>query len=220
MSEQSNILWDLPTRLFHWSLVAGITTCWVTGSLLSNAMPIHVLAGYFTLSLLLFRLLWGFGGSETSRFSHFLRGPLEVMQYAKTLLVRDTRQHAGHNPVGGWSVLLLLASSVAVAVTGLFANDEVDTRGPLADRVGDDLSDRFTDWHHQSFDILAILIGLHLFAILFYRFYKKADLVTPMITGKLENCQDCNTRQASVMRAALFYGVCVAAIVGMVQSAH
>ena len=221
MPDQPDLLWDLPTRLFHWGLVAGIATCWITGSLLDNAMQIHLLAGYFTLSLLLFRLLWGIAGSQTSRFNHFVHGPAAVATYARTLLHRNSvGQQAGHNPIGGWSVILLLAASLTVAITGLFSNDEVDTHGPLAARVGDDMSERLTDWHQQSFDILAVFIGLHLLAILFYRLYKKTDLVKPMITGKLANCEDCNAKPASLLLAGILYAVCLATVVAIVWSGN
>ncbi len=183
-SSNTTIIWDLPTRLFHWGLVAGITTCWISASWLDNAMTLHIWAGYFTLSLLLFRMMWGFVGSETARFSHFLRMPKHVISYASTLTLRQPSKHPGHNPLGGWSVIILLAASLFMAITGLFANDQVSTWGPLAHRVTDDLSDRITDWHRTGFDILTAVIGLHLTAIAFYRFYKQDNLILPMITGK------------------------------------
>jgi cytochrome b len=117
------LVWDLPTRLFHWTLVAAVAGCWWTGE--RGPMETHALLGYVVLALLLFRLAWGLVGSETARFSSFLRGPGAALTHARHFLRRGPLEaEAGHNPIGGYSVLLLLLLLIVQAVSGLFLYDE------------------------------------------------------------------------------------------------
>jgi cytochrome b len=95
----------------------------------------------------------------------------------------DAEQHLGHNPAGAWSVILMLLALLAQAATGLFANDDISTEGPLAKLVSKALSDRITGLHHLNLWLLFALIGLHLSAIAFYFFHKRDNLVKPMLTG-------------------------------------
>ncbi len=206
-------LWDLPTRLFHWGLVGTIAVCWVSGELLDDAMTLHIWAGYCALALLLFRVMWGFFGSETARFSQFVTSPPQVAAYVRTLLQRKPGTHAGHNPLGGWSVLVLLALSLTVTVSGLFSNDEVSTWGPLAHRITPDLSDRLSDMHGIAFNVLAGVIALHVLAVLFYRLYKRDNLILPMITGrKPVSAAVPRPALASNGRALLLFTVAAAAV--------
>ena len=124
-------VWDLPTRLFHWLLVGFVVTSFVTVEIGGNAMQIHELSGFVILSLLLFRVGWGFFGSRPSRFSDFVHGPKAVLSYVRGLLRNDTPPHFGHNPLGGWSIVAMLLALFVQAGTGLFANDDIMTEGPL-----------------------------------------------------------------------------------------
>ncbi len=177
------LVWDLPTRLFHWTLVLFVIISFVTGNMGGNAMDLHMLSGYVLFTLLLFRLAWGWLGGETSRFTAFVRGPGVVFQYAKGLFKKDSPQHLGHNPMGGWSVVALLTTLQIQVVTGLFANDDILTEGPLYVWVSKAVSDWFTQVHMANRFLLAALAGLHLLAILFYLFFKRENLIRPMITG-------------------------------------
>jgi cytochrome b len=198
-------LWDGPTRMVHWGLVALIGFAWWSAE--AGRMEWHRAAGYAVLGLLVFRLLWGFAGSVSARFASFVRGPAATLAYLRTLPSRAHAETPGHNPLGAWSVLAILATLAAQVVTGLFAVD-VDglESGPLSDRVDFDAGRAFAHWHHLSFQVLEALVVLHLLAILFYAFYKRADLVRPMLTGRGRFSRDPGLSFAP-LRRALVVGV-------------
>jgi cytochrome b len=176
-------IWDLPVRLFHWLVVGLVIVSFITGQIGGNAMVYHMYSGYSILALVIFRLLWGVFGSTYARFSHFVRGPAAFLAYAKTLLRRNPSHTAGHNPVGGAMVVALLLLLLVQAGTGLFANDDIFIEGPLAGWVGKETSDRLTGIHEFNIEILLVLVGLHVAAVLFYWLYKRENLVGPMLTG-------------------------------------
>jgi cytochrome b len=176
-------VWDLPTRLFHWLLVALVATSFVTGKAGGNAMVTHAWSGSAILALLLFRGVWGFIGSGPSRFSSFLAGPGTVSRYALTLFRREAAPHLSHNPLGGWSVAAMLGILMVQAVTGLFADDDIAFAGPLAGWVGRAVRSRMTATHHLAQEGIIALVALHLAAVLFHLLYKRENLITPMITG-------------------------------------
>lgn len=171
-------LWDLPLRIFHWSLVAAVLTAVVTGQIGGDWMRVHGIAGQVILALVTFRVVWGFVGSTHARFASFVPTPATLWAY-----LRGRWRGVGHNPLGALSVLALLGLLGVQAVTGLFANDDISYTGPLAARVSEALSARLTGLHHQTADLLLILIGLHVLAIVFYVGVKKDNLVKPMVTG-------------------------------------
>jgi cytochrome b len=170
-------IWDLPTRLFHWSL----TVC-VAGSILSikaGSIDWHMRFGYAVLALVLFRLLWGFAGSRYALFSHFLRGPGDVLAYIGGRL----RHVGGHNPLGALSVLALLLLLLAQASGGLFANDGSFTEGPLAKLISGDLSNRISTLHRLAEWAIYALVVLHIAAVIFYTAFKSEPLVGAMLHG-------------------------------------
>jgi cytochrome b len=173
-------LWDLPVRLIHWSLVLLMPALWWTWR--SGDLQLHRQLGYLTLALLLFRIFWGFAGSSTARFSQFLKGPRAVIGY---LIGRDRAPVLGHNPLGGWSVLLLLGLLLVELGLGLFAQD-IDgiESGPLSQHISYDAADAARQWHARLFNVLLGAIALHVSAILFYLLVKRNDLITPMVTGR------------------------------------
>ena len=177
-------VWDLPTRLFHWLLVLLLGVSWATGKTGGNAMQYHLWSGYAVLTLVVFRVLWGLIGSETARFSQFLRGPGTVLAYVRKLFVRSSGSSVGHNPLGGWMVAAMLVALLVQTGTGLFANDDIATEGPLYKLISKDLSDLLTNVHKGSFNVLLALAAIHIAAIIFYFVYKRDDLVRPMFTGK------------------------------------
>ena len=176
-------VWDLPLRVFHWVLVLLVMSQIVTASIGGNAMEIHAFGGYAILTLVVFRILWGFVGGTHARFSDFVRGPARV-RYAQMLFKGTAATHRGHNPLGGWSVVLMLGSLLLQATTGLFANDDVMMEGPLAKHVSGHASAVFTAIHEINAGILLTLISLHILAVLFYLFRRKQDLIGPMFTGR------------------------------------
>lgn len=175
-------VWDVPTRLFHWSLVLLVGLSWWTAE--TDQDNLHLWFGYGVLFLLFFRILWGFLGSSTARFASFVRGPGSVFTYVRS---RFRWTEAGHTPLGAISVLALLALLLLQVGTGLFAMDEDGLfGGPLAFLVSISSSDMLTELHEEMFDWLLILIGLHLAAILLYRLLAGLNLLGPMITGKAD----------------------------------
>jgi Cytochrome b len=176
-------VWDVPVRLVHWFLVVLIAFSWWSGSEGGNMMTYHMWSGYSILTLLLFRIAWGFIGSGPARFTAFVRGPRTVCRYLGTMRDRQPSGHPGHNPLGGWSVVLMLASIALQAGTGLFANDDIMTEGPLYGWVSKSTSDLLTSIHHFNFKLLLTLVALHLAAIFFHLTYKSENLVGAMFTG-------------------------------------
>jgi len=175
-------VWDLPTRLFHWLLALLIGIAWWTAE--NGVLVWHRRAGYCVLALLLFRVLWGFAGSTTARFAHFVRGPRAVVAYLRELPRRAPRAVIGHNPLGGWSVVAMLLALLTQVTLGLFAVD-VDgiESGPLSYLVDFDTGRTAAQLHHVVFNALLALIGLHVIAVLFYLFYKRDNLLGAMIRG-------------------------------------
>ena len=175
-------IWDLPTRLFHWVLVVLIFAAWL--SAWRDWMQVHVACGLTMLTLLLFRLIWGFVGSDTARFSHFVKSPSAALRHLAHLLRREPDTETGHNAAGGWMIIVLLVLLCVQVGTGLCANDDIMVEGPLAEFVGKSRSDWLTHIHHLNFTLIEIAITLHVLAIITYRVFKGQNLLLPMITGK------------------------------------
>ncbi len=148
-----------------------------------DTMNYHLWGGHAVLALVLFRLIWGFVGSDTARFRDFVRGPGAVLAYVKALARGDAPRYLGHNPLGGWSIVAMLILLLAQAVTGLFANDDIFIEGPLYSWVSKGTSDWLTTIHKLNFDLLLILIAVHLGAVLFYLLVKRENLIHPMLSG-------------------------------------
>ncbi len=171
-------LWDLPVRIFHWTLTVVVTIAIISAELDDDLMEIHGKAGITIIGLVVFRLIWGIIGSTHARFANFVPGLSDIRSYMK-----GRWKNVGHNPIGALSVLALLLLLAAQAGTGLFANDDIDFTGPLANLVETTLSDQLTGIHHLLANFLLGLIALHIIAIGFYFFVKKDNLIKPMITG-------------------------------------
>ena len=175
-------IWDLPVRLFHWTLVILLATSWLSAEMLW--MRVHMWTGLTVMALLLFRLIWGFIGSDTARFTRFLRSPAQAIRHLMEMTKREPDHEIGHNAAGGWMVLGLLALLALQVTTGLGAQDEGVVEGPLALTLGKDTSDWLTRLHHLNFKLIQIAVLLHVLAVIAYRVLKGQDLLTPMITGK------------------------------------
>lgn len=176
-------VWDAPVRLFHWALVLLFAFMFFTGTVKGDWMVWHMRAGYAILALVLFRVLWGFAGSSFARFSSFLSGPAACLECVKHLLARTPSPYPGHNPLGGWMVLVLLIALLFQVGTGLFANDDILIEGPLASLVSKAVSDRLTSLHYWNVKMLLVLAGMHLLAVLYHAFLMKENLIGAMFTG-------------------------------------
>ena len=174
-------IWDAPTRLFHWGIVVLICTSWLSQH--QDWMSLHFLSGYTMLAALLFRVVWGFIGSDTARFRHFLKSPSAAVHHLAELHRRQPDTEVGHNAAGGWMVLVMLGLLAVQVATGLCSNDEVSVEGPLAHVVGPDNSDLLSHVHAVNFVLVEVAVVMHLLAIATYRVLKGHDLVRPMITG-------------------------------------
>lgn len=177
-------IWDLPTRLFHLGLIGSVSGALVTQYVGGDALIWHARCGYAALTLVLFRLGWGLFGSHYARFSTMLHSPLAIVRYAWGKQHKPGRPWAGHNPLGALSVVAMLLTLLAQAITGLLANDDIAFEGPLAKHVDKQWSDLIT-WVHADITGKAIyaLIGLHLAAMVYYRIQRRINLVPPMVTG-------------------------------------
>jgi cytochrome b len=206
-------VWDLPVRLFHWLLVALLGFSWWSAE--NGHMDWHMRSGYAVLALVLFRIVWGFVGSTTARFVDFVRGPAEVLDHLRQLFARDAPPHAGHNPLGGLSVVLMLAVMLVQAASGLFASDDILTEGPLYRYVSGATAEWLTSIHRANFDLLLALVVIHVAAIAFYRLYKRQDLVTPMVTGRKRLAAGTPTPRVGI-RSPLIAAVVLAACAALV----
>jgi cytochrome b len=177
-------VWDPWIRLMHWSIVLLLPFSWWTAE--TGRFDWHFLSGYTILTLLLFRIAWGFVGSHTARFRNFLKSPLEALRHLGHLRQRPRGVEIGHNAAGGWMVLVLLLVLLAQAVTGLAADDAIMTKGPLADLAGERWSDIATRIHLRVYWVILGCAVLHILAILAYRVIRGQNLVQPMITGELK----------------------------------
>ncbi|HJU07559.1 MAG TPA: cytochrome b/b6 domain-containing protein [Rhodanobacteraceae bacterium] len=213
------LVWDLPTRLFHWLLAVLILLQYGTAEWHWLSMRWHVWFGYATLALILFRVIWGFAGSETSRFAGFVRGPQRVFAYARELLAGRESFNVGHNPLGGWSVLAMLFCVFVQTITGLFTSNRRHTEfGPWALHVPETWSQRLTEIHKLNQNLLLILIGLHIAVVLAYWTGKNENLIGPMLHGRKDLAPMASLRFASAMRALIVLAI-AASIVCIVVAA-
>jgi cytochrome b len=209
--------WDVPTRLFHWMLVVSILSAYGTRRFLSDpTLYWHRINGYAILTLLLFRLLWGFFGSSTSRFSAFLPLPGPVMRYGLGLLRGRAPHYLGHNPVGSLLILAMLAAVLAQAVAGLFTSDDVLAQGPMVDHASEWMVGRLSAYHAKGFWIIVALAALHVAANLFYQFVKRDRLITAMVTGvkpALDYLDQQQAKIASTARAVMCLAVAIVILI-------
>jgi cytochrome b len=215
MSDAARVVrvWDASIRLFHWLVVALVAAAYATWRL--NWMVWHGWIGDLLLALLLFRLLWGFFGGETSRFSHFLTSPRIAFQHLKYALLREPDRQVGHNPAGGWMVLILLALLLAETLTGIYVANDIADVGPLTGIVPAAVANAIDSSHAILWDVLLAAIVLHVLAIFGYAAVKGQNLVLPLITGTkvLPEIVVAPRMGSSARAAVLFAGSAAAAAI-------
>lgn len=180
ISPRSTIrVWDLPTRLFHWLLTVCIIGAFVTANS-GNVMWMqwHIWFGVIALMLIVFRIIWGFTGSRYARFSSFVASPASVCNYLRS----GYAAIPGHNPLGGWSVIVMLLAVGVQAFTGLFVSDDILFQGPFNGGVSGDVAGLMRSIHQTNKYVVMGLVILHLLAIVFYTIRGKR-LVSAMVTG-------------------------------------
>lgn len=181
MNRRSVRVWDLPTRIFHWTLVVLVVFSFVSGMLGGGLIEWHEWSGLAIAGLLVFRILWGLIGSTYARFSSFAPTPGRILAY-----LGGTWRGLGHNPLGALSVFALLGIMIYQVSTGIFANDDIAFEGPLYALVSKSTSDWLSSLHRLAFWPIVVLVVLHIGAVLFYVLVKKDNLVKPMLTGMKE----------------------------------
>jgi cytochrome b len=222
MSEK-RLVWDLPTRLFHWLLVLCVAGSYATAKAGFNWTKVHFWLGYVTLGLVAFRIIWGFVGPRHARFTSFVGGPSRLLAYVRTLLRRDSPSSPGHNPLGGMVVVVMLLMLGAQAITGLFLIDNTEVwTAPYYPAVSAGLAGTLGRIHHLNFDVLMWVIVLHVLAIIFYRVFKRQNLVMPMITGhksaKLVASQDA-IGSSQLVKALVIAALCAGAVYWLIAAA-
>jgi len=173
-------LWDLPTRLFHLYLIIAIPLSWWSAE--EGNYDLHQWLGYMLIVLVIGRIAWGFVGSRHARFSDFLVGPAGVWAYLKGRGITSV----GHNPLGGWSVVVLLSLLLLQGVSGLFNTDDILFNGPLYYAAGEDFRGAMGVLHDLAFDALLVMVGLHIAAVLYHQFARRERLIQAMIRGRAE----------------------------------
>ena len=177
-------VWDLPTRLFHWTLALTMVGSVVSAKIGGNAMVWHFRLGFLVMTLIAFRLLWGVLGGRWSRFASFIYAPTTVLRYLRGQARPDESLDVGHNPLGSFSVFALLGLLALQVATGLVADDEIANIGPLNRFVSSATASQATGWHKEYGSwILIMLAALHVAAILYYLFKKRDNLIRPMLVG-------------------------------------
>jgi cytochrome b len=196
------LVWDIFIRAFHWLIVALVAAAYATWRL--NWMVWHGWVGDAVLALLLFRLSWGVFGGETARFSRFLTSPRTVLQHLKHSLQREPDHQVGHNPVGGWMVLILLALLLVETLTGLYIANDIADEGPMTEMAPAWVANAIESSHAIVWDALLAAIVLHVLAIAGFVAIKGQNLLRPMITGtKVLPASVAEPRAGSPARAAL-----------------
>lgn len=168
-------VWDAPTRVFHWLMVWGFTTCYLTGENDRWAL-VHITAGYMVLGLLLFRLLWGFIGTRHARFSSFICGPKAILDYVACLCRNKTKHYAGHNPAGAIAIFLLIALGLLVTVSGIMVNEEINYPG-------------IDEIHEISSNTMLALVLIHIAGVIISSLLHRENLIGAMISGCKPNCE-------------------------------
>ena len=180
------MVWDGWIRLVHWSVVVLMAISYL--SMKFGQEQVHYLSGYTVLTLVLFRIAWGFVGSDTARFGRFLRSPIEALRHLKHFREPGPDREIGHNAAGGWMVLGLLGLLLAQPLTGLFAAEEPEysygAKGPLAGLVSPERSSFLTGMHEIVFDLILVAVALHVLAVIAFAVLKRHDLMRPMVTGR------------------------------------
>ncbi|NRP46450.1 MULTISPECIES: cytochrome b/b6 domain-containing protein [unclassified Marinobacterium] len=184
MQKKIVTVWDLSTRLFHWLLVVLFGLSWLSAELGGNWMIWHTRLGFLAAGLITFRIIWGVIGSDSSRFSQFVKRPSSVIAYLKG---EGQRDYNTHNPAGALSVIALLGLISLQVTTGLFSNDDIFIEGPLAYLISYDAQLAMTELHEAVFNLLMLFIALHLAAIVWYQRFKGEKLVQAMLHGRKES---------------------------------
>ncbi|HTT03976.1 MAG TPA: cytochrome b/b6 domain-containing protein [Steroidobacteraceae bacterium] len=208
------LVWELPVRLFHWTIFLLVACAYLTWRL--NWMDWHVWIGYAALTAVLFRILWGFFGGDCARFARFLTGPRAAAAHLRHALRREPDRQVGHNAAGGWMVMLLLALLLAETLSGLLIYNDIADEGPLTELMPAQLGSAIMATHAIGWDLLAGAVSVHVAAILLYATAKRQNLVRPMITGhKTLPAEVTAPRRGGALRAIVLLAISAIAVAAL-----
>ncbi len=210
------LVWDAPTRLFHWLVALLVLAAYVAYRL--SWVFTHVLLGEAVLALVLFRVLWGLFGSETARFTSFLTGPGTALRYLAGILRGRSPPRVGHNPAGGFMILLMLALLLGETISGVFVNNDVASVGPMSDMLADRGMNLMTALHRLFWDALLAAIVFHLAAILYYAVALRQNLLWPMIGGRMRAPDHARQPSLASWRRAAWLFTCGALVAAALAS--
>lgn len=178
-------VWDLPTRIFHWALVFFVLVAYITGEERPHGLEyaLHIISGYAVALLVAFRVVWGFVGGEHARFRSFVRGWQAVTDHAKSLLRLAPFHAVGHNPIGGWMIMLILMVLVLIALTGLLSQGVTGGTGPLTWVLPEPLVRPVGEIHELLGDFILWLVGFHVLGVLVESVLLRENLPRAMVTG-------------------------------------
>jgi cytochrome b len=164
------LVWDLPTRIFHWSLAVSFAVAFLTAES-ERWRDVHVVAGYLLLGLLAFRLTWGLIGSRYARFTAFVRGPQAILRYLRSVLNGRPEHHAGHNPAGAVAIVALIGLGIASGVSGWLLYDDIG-------------GESMEELHEVISNAMLAVVVLHIAGVLIASRLHRENLVWAMMTGK------------------------------------
>ena len=170
INKQTILVWDVPTRVFHWLLVISFAGAWLTSES-ERLQMIHYAFGYSAVALVLFRLVWGFIGTKYARFSQFVRGPKEMVEHVRGLLSNHQHAAPGHNPVGGIVMVGLMLLILLIGLTGYWGVKEF-------------LGDFMSETHEAVANLALGLVIIHIVAAIIMSLLQKENLVRAMVNGK------------------------------------
>jgi len=202
-------VWDLPTRIFHWSLASLFVFMILSAEVFDNMIEWHMRAGYCVIALLVFRILWGFFGSHFSRFKQFVKNPIVASRYALGIFSGKATHELGHNPAGAWMVVVLILGLLLQALSGLFISDDIFWEAPFYGVLSDDLTSLAGQIHDTLQSVLIWLVGIHVAAVLWHRFRYRDPLIGAMIHGKKPNELNENIGSDSFPLVAFFVALVI-----------
>lgn len=208
-------VWDIPTRVFHWALVAVIVFQYASAEVFDDIMQLHFYGGYVCLALIMFRLVWGMIGSHYAQFRNFVVLPNRVVAYLVSSKNTSEPPHLGHNPAGGYAIVVMLSLILTQAISGLFITDDIFYDGPYYGVLNESWQGVMNSIHHNLFDFLLLVIGLHLLAIASYKVFKKQNLVSAMFTGtkQIPSVSEKNKRIRHISNHWIRFAIVVALVV-------
>ncbi len=178
------LVWDLPTRIFHWLLVTATVTAFVSGFILPQWwLGLHRTAGYLIVALLIFRFVWAAFGSEYSRLGSFTYSPKETLGHLRAVLLLSPRHYIGHNPAGAAMIFALAFVLCALVLSGLLIEAGEEKIGPLAGITSYAVGDLAKTGHQVLVVVLVLMVAGHVAGVIVESFLARENLVTTMITG-------------------------------------